>query len=392
MRPRTSSPPSPRRRFVEASRTPSVDASASTTSSSVRMLASSTTTTRGFAARVATSCASLVLPSPPAPSTVTSRWRCRSRSIAATSSSRPSRAFDPARTPMRVVDPRGASPSSRRSSAFSSTSSADGETPSSSASRSRNAPYSAIASTRWPDAASARNRAATRRSSAGAAATSTARSSAEPAWSPAAARGVGATLEQAQAQRRGALREGLGDGSVGQVEGGLTPPGSSASSSRATTAVGSSPGDAGSAPSADAAPRSSFLGGDAQRVPAGMRDDEPVGGDAAEPAHERLQRRLRVPGRRLTPELVDDRVDADGAAHVARGDGERCEEGLGERAGRLDERAVRSSMTIGPSTPTRGRRDRSACTRTSLPAAAWPVRRSAAGSRAPSAARISNMG
>ena len=56
---------------MEASRTPSVDASASTTSSSVRMLASSTTTTRGVAARVATSCASLLLPSPPAPSMVT---------------------------------------------------------------------------------------------------------------------------------------------------------------------------------------------------------------------------------------------------------------------------------------------------------------------------------
>ena len=101
-----------------------------------------------------------------------------------------------------------------------------------------------------------------------------------------------------------------------------------------------------------------------------MRDDEPVGGDAAEPAHERLQRRLRVAGRRLAPELVDDRVDADGAAHVARGDGERCDEGLGERAGRLDERAravldhdraehahARSAGSVGVHAhePTRGR-------------------------------------
>ena len=36
--------------------------------------------------------------------------------------------------------------------------------------------------------------------------------------------GVGTVLEQAQAQRRGALREGLGDGSVGQVEGGFASP------------------------------------------------------------------------------------------------------------------------------------------------------------------------
>ena len=108
--------------------------------------------------------------------------------------------------------------------ALSSTSSADGETPSSSASRSRNAPYSAIASTRWPDAASARNRAATRVSSAGDAATSTARSSAEPAWSPAAARGSARRSSRRRRRVDGALGEGLGDGSVAEVEGGFAAP------------------------------------------------------------------------------------------------------------------------------------------------------------------------
>jgi hypothetical protein len=70
-----------------------------------------------------------------------------------------------------------------------------------------------------------------------------------------------------------------------------------------------------------------------------MRDDEPLRGDAAESADERLEGGLRVARRRLTPELVDDGVDADGAADLARRHGERGDEGLGEGAGRLDERS-----------------------------------------------------
>jgi hypothetical protein len=67
-------------------------------------------------------------------------------------------------------------------------------------------------------------------------------------------------------------------------------------------------------------------------------DDEPVGDDAAEPAHERLQGGLGVAGRRLAPELVDDRVDADDAADLPRCDRERGDEGLRERTRGLDER------------------------------------------------------